>query len=292
MPDFCIIGAAKAGTTALNAMLEKHPRIFMCALKEPHYFSTPEMLARGDDWYRGLYAEARPDQLCGEASTSYARFPLVAGTAERMAAANPDMRLIYILREPVSRTESECLQLYKYLENVLGQDRSRTSLDAFFHEVEDPDHEYYQASVEASIYVKQVEAFEAVFPAENILVLMQSDLRDDPKALVERICAFLGIQQVHETESDIKKNVSADFLAGRRRRQITSQLRRLPFYAVVKSMMTEDMKKRVLKLLSRESPSLGFEFSDELRTKLREGFREPNRRLKDRLGDLPPNWEC
>ena len=45
LPDFFIVGAAKAGTTALNDFLDQHPQIHMCPLKEPHFFSTDVMFA-------------------------------------------------------------------------------------------------------------------------------------------------------------------------------------------------------------------------------------------------------
>ncbi len=140
MPDFCIVGAAKCGTTALNAMLAAQPFIFMNPLKEPHYFSTKVILDKGDDWYRGLYARATPDQFLGEASTSYTRYPLCDETIGRLIAANPGMKLIYMLREPVSRTESECLQLLKFTRHALGEDHTHLPLDDFFRMVEDPGH--------------------------------------------------------------------------------------------------------------------------------------------------------
>ena len=38
MPDFLVIGAPKAGTTALHAALAQHPGLFMSPVKEPKFF--------------------------------------------------------------------------------------------------------------------------------------------------------------------------------------------------------------------------------------------------------------
>jgi len=38
MPDFLVIGAPKAGTTALHAALARHPGLFMSPVKEPKFF--------------------------------------------------------------------------------------------------------------------------------------------------------------------------------------------------------------------------------------------------------------
>src|ERR1700710_2280895 len=81
VPDFFIAGHAKTGTTALYEMLRRHPQIFMPELKEPLYFATdlrmrfqrpaagPLPTELGDSL--SLFLDARPDQLVGEASSSY-----------------------------------------------------------------------------------------------------------------------------------------------------------------------------------------------------------------------------
>ena len=38
LPDFLVIGAPKAGTTALHAALARHPQLYMSPVKEPKYF--------------------------------------------------------------------------------------------------------------------------------------------------------------------------------------------------------------------------------------------------------------
>ena len=38
LPDFFVVGAPKAGTTALHAALARHPQLFMATVKEPKYF--------------------------------------------------------------------------------------------------------------------------------------------------------------------------------------------------------------------------------------------------------------
>ena len=39
-PNLFIVGAAKAGTTALVHYLNQHPIIYFSPIKEPHHFST------------------------------------------------------------------------------------------------------------------------------------------------------------------------------------------------------------------------------------------------------------
>ena len=84
LPDFIIIGAAKAGTTSLYAMLDRHPDIFMPRQKEPEFFARDDLYAQGLDSYAENFAGAEPGQVVGEASTLYSLSPLFGQTAARI----------------------------------------------------------------------------------------------------------------------------------------------------------------------------------------------------------------
>jgi hypothetical protein len=287
MPDFCIIGSAKSGTSALNAMLAVQPFIFMNPLKEPNYFSTPVMLERGDDWYRGLYAEASKDQVLGEASTSYTRYPAVNGTVERMAVANPNMKLIYLVRNPVARTESDCLQILKYANHVLNEDHTHVPLDQFFRQIEQPDHPFYSAVVAASMYVDQVTPFIQQFGAANVLILFQDDIKRRPKQVLTRICTLLDVDPAMLVDTDVRSNVTSEWQAGVSRTRAAARFKKIPFYDALKSFLPSAMKSYILDHTAEE---LKMRFSDGLRDELGETFREPNRRLAALIGDLPSDW--
>ena len=47
IPTFFIVGAPKAGTTSLYALLNAHPQIFMSPEKEPNFFSHEEIDRQG-----------------------------------------------------------------------------------------------------------------------------------------------------------------------------------------------------------------------------------------------------
>ncbi len=290
MPDFCIIGSPKCGTTTLDRYLGAHPGVFVCELKEPHYFSTPEILARGEAWYTGLYAGAAPEQICGEASTSYTRYPIVPGTVERMYDANPDMKLIYILRNPVDRVESEALQTMKYLKNVMGEDFRHMTLDAFLEMIEDPASPYYSAIVETSRYEEQIRAFEARFPPEQILLLTQADLRQEPEAVMQRLHAFLGLAAHTEFAGGGDKNVTADFFTGSAREAATGRLSRLPGYGVLKALVPEAMKKRLIKSLSGPPNPQAQKLSLDMRQRLEHELAASTAAVAARIGQPANTW--
>ena len=86
-PDYMIIGAMKCGTTSLAAQLGTQDGLFMTDPKEPYYFSDDPVFAQGPDWYAGLFADAAPGDLTGEATTHYTKRPDYPDTIARIQAA-------------------------------------------------------------------------------------------------------------------------------------------------------------------------------------------------------------
>ena len=289
-PVFCIIGTAKGGTSSLNAYLDKHPSIFMCPLKEPNYFSTPVMLARGDQWYRGLYADASEAQICGEASTSYTRYPAVTGTAQRMAKANPQMKIIYCVREPVARTESDCLQVLKYVRSVLGQDYTSVSLDEFYQLLCDPTHEFYCAPRETSMYADQLAQYEEYFHKDQIKIVDAAQLSRKTQSVVEDILAFLGLAPSDAIDFAARQNVTADFTDALREERGLDPYRGSPLYALAKTLLPDRVRARLRKRIAKSVDINHLRFSDALRDHLRTEFTEPNARLRHRYDLTLEHW--
>src|SRR5512134_2872554 len=99
--DFIIIGAQKAGTTALFRYLRRHPRIYMPLEKEIPFFSDDVLYARGwEQFARRYYGHAPPDRLWGKATPRYMIHP---DCPSRIRATMPDTRLIALLRDPIER---------------------------------------------------------------------------------------------------------------------------------------------------------------------------------------------
>lgn len=290
MPAFCIIGTAKGGTSSLNAYLDMHPAIFMCPLKEPNYFSTPVMLARGAQWYRGLYADATEAQICGEASTSYTRYPAVTGTAQRMAAANPAMKIIYCVREPVGRVESDCLQVLKYVRGVLGEDYTAMPLDEFYGLLCDPAHDFYCAPRETSLYADQLEQFEQHFPKDRIKVVDAAQLKSDTRAVVEDILAFLGLAPSDAVDFSGRRNVTADFTDALREERGLDPYRGNPLYGLAKTLLPDRVRAALRKRIARDVDIDHLRFSDGLRDRLKAEFTEPNAQLRQRYNLTLEHW--
>ena len=78
----------------------------MSKTKELDFFVEEKMWGRGFDWYRDQFAGADDAVAIGEASPSYTCFPHFGGVPERIASVMPDVRMIYIVRDPIERMRS------------------------------------------------------------------------------------------------------------------------------------------------------------------------------------------
>ena len=110
LPTFFVIGAAKSGTTSLHYYLDQHPDVHMSREKEPNYFSFahrpggPKHVIRDRRAYKALFDSPAP--VRGEASVTYSFWPHPPDVAERIHAAVPDAKFVYVVRDPVERTLS------------------------------------------------------------------------------------------------------------------------------------------------------------------------------------------
>lgn len=296
LPEFIIIGAAKAGTTALNQYLRSYPQLYMCPLKEPHFFSTDLIYERGLEWYRGLYADANPGQLCGEASTSYASCPSTFQTPQRIYDAIPDVKLIYIVREPVARIEAECLQILKYSQYVLQDNSLPRSIDRLLDYFQDENNPLGHHPIRASEYIIHITQYLRFFKRDQLLVLFQSDLRDRPQDVLMQIFEFLGVEPIQlDINEQHNVNATVSFVQGLKAESLTQSLSKFPGYALAKHLLPNSLKSSLRSFaLQRIQDNRVIEpMSNENRQKLTQHFKPFNQSLADFLGcRLPPEFGC
>lgn len=211
IPDFFVIGHEKCGTTALYRILRSHPQIYMPELKEPRYLlrerdadpatAQAATLPRTLDDYLGLFVEARPEQVAGEASPQYIRSPVAA---RRIAELRPDARVIAILREPVSFLRSfhlACLRSGIENERDLGRaldlEERRRRGESIPPGCPAPDRLLYSEHVR---YVEQLRRFEEGLSREQLHVIIYEDLRRDNERVARGALRFLGVDETMPIE--------------------------------------------------------------------------------------------
>ena len=204
LPDFFLIGAPKAGTSALHAALAQHPRLFMSAVKEPKYYMCgdsppPSYKGPGDahskqEWvwqrsrYLDLFDDAPDDAVAGESTPFYL---YNRDARRRIAVDRPDAKLIAVLRDPVDRAYSNWMHLW-----MDGLEPRADIVEAIRREPERIDNGWapfwhYQG---LGMYGRQVQDLFHQFPRERVLLLRYRDLVDDPSGVLDRVFRFLGVE--------------------------------------------------------------------------------------------------
>ena len=228
LPDFIIIGAAKAGTTSLYALLDRHPQIFMPKTKEPEFFARDDRYDAGIDEYGAAFANARDDQIVGEASTIYSLSPFFSETARRMKKHLPHAKLIYVMREPVSRAYSYYVQIIKNYQNSTNDPVVHRSFEEFvlpeawkdaaprdkvFARFDSHLPDVPELCLAGSEYALQIEAYLEHYSRNQILFLKFEDFISNRPAALRKITDFLGVDPLETlifSEAAVTRNVSKD----------------------------------------------------------------------------------
>lgn len=182
LPNFLIIGAMKAGTTSLYRDLGDHPDVFFPADKEPGNLAADEVLgADGRRRYERRFARARPGQRVGDASTDYTKLPDIPGVPERARRTlGPDVRIVYMVREPVSRARS-------HHRHLLARGLATADFEATLAAV--------PGLVGYGCFAEQVAPWMDAFSPEAVLVLRLEDYAADRFAAMTEVAAHLGLDR-------------------------------------------------------------------------------------------------
>lgn len=198
LPNLIVVGAMKSGTSSLHYYLSRHPEIQMSQPKELHYFidsnefdPEPYVLApgetaplRGDgNWHRGeaWYRQHFDPRMAvrGESTVAYS-FPWYLGTPSRIARTIPDVRLIYIVRDPVDRMISHYLAYrqagreHRDIEHVMAASNSQ-----------------YLA---ASRYRTVLDGFLAKFDRSQLMIIRQDLLMTERRKTLAAVFRFLQVE--------------------------------------------------------------------------------------------------
>jgi hypothetical protein len=274
LPNFLVIGAMKAGTSSLWQALRAHPQVFMPAVKEFHYFSNPDRQARGIGWYAAHFAGAGDALAVGEASTNYTKYPRRAGTPANVAALIPDAKLIYVVREPISRIRSH------YLHVAHGYGERRPLCEAVR-----ADPEY----VDISRYRMQIDQYLEHFDRSQLLVITSEALRAERTRTLEEVFGFLGVDVAPAT-SDVPPD---QHVSDQKRvdRSVTKRVRRSRGYEWARRITPAPLK-RVARTVAQRPVATAVDASvpDDLRRELVDTLRDDVSGLRPFLGRSFDGW--
>lgn len=199
MPNFVLVGAAKAGTTSLYHYLRQHPEVYLPdSYKESRFFAS-ELLTDVLHYkqtsiftfedFRALYRGADAYKAIGDFGNAYLLYP--DHVIPKLKQYLGDVKIVMVLRDPVERAFSAyqfaCRNQYeaKSFEYGIKHEESRVPKYGF-----PPDIYYYK---QASLYYENVKKYLSAF--SNVKVVLFEDLRERPEDTLRDLFGFLGVQE-------------------------------------------------------------------------------------------------
>lgn len=221
-PDFTCIGAQKAGTTWLDRNLRRHPRLWLPPVKELQYFSerylpatrrwttrhrvetASRTLARyikktpadewddahiaalcdvasgfaSDEWYGQIFARAPRGKICGEITPDYSTIPEEG--IRHILRLSPSVKIIFLMRDPIERSWSHI--------RMMARTRGVNDLAEIEAMARSPEQ------VRRADYASLIKAWTKLVPEDHFHIAFTDDIAENPRRVLEGVCAFLGIR--------------------------------------------------------------------------------------------------
>lgn len=200
-------GVQKAGTTALYSYLKGHPEVCAPSIKETHFFDNERI-----NWSSPNWSELAQFYGCDGRRTCAVDFTPIylfwPPSLERIQLHNPDVKLIFIFRDPIERAWSqwkmETSRNAEYLpfSSAIRHGRWRLRGIATI----DPAWRVF-SYVERGLYGQQVRRLLTLFERDQILFLSSNELAKSHQYTLEKITAFAGLSSFPPCKS-LHANVS------------------------------------------------------------------------------------
>lgn len=272
--DFIGIGSGKCGSTWLYENLVQHPEIFDGNPKEIHYFGDlyeDQSIA----WYESLF-KGSENKLKGEFSISYMYHPCAA---ERIFKHYPDTKIIAMVRDPIARTYSDFQHFIRK-----GDVAKNYPFSEYIKDDEKLKYGYY------STYL---DPFYALFPKENILVLVLEDMQHDLAACYRKIFEFIGVNDIDFLPDGVaeKRNQGINYRFLKLENILVRSYRfmaRRGLTGFAERLKRSGVAQFVRKMNAKAEPLP--DMDNESRQKLSEFFEEEHRKLAKLLGREGQIW--
>ncbi len=292
MPNFLIVGAQKAGTTALYQYLKQHPDVCMSPIKEPHFFAFEHrdvdfrgprdretlghMVVKDEGAYRQLFADAS-GKVRGEASAMYLYMEEAVGGIQRHV---PDAKLVAVLRSPADRAYSSFLHMVRDgREPIPDFGRALAAEEERIRAGWSPIWHYRRMG----FYYEQISRYREAFGPEKIRVYLYEDLERNPEGVLRDIHEFIGVDPLFVPDVSSRYNVSGVPKSKGLHALHRFLLRPNPVKAALKPFFPKGLRRRMVEgslNTLRNRNLVKPPFPEEIRRGLIEGYTEDVSRLE------------
>lgn len=197
LPDFMIAGAPKSGTTTLNHLLSNHPDVFLNDdekfffnldnfVQHPAFYplnrdgwtyhDIEERMEKYYQWYVEIFEEAPEGTLIGEDSPAYL---FASRVAPRLRRVIPDIKLLFILRDPVDRTYSKYWHEFRNGRAIYTFEKTLL-------------YKPYRVLFRSQ-YEKHLRRYFEIFPEDQIKVIVFERFIAEMQEVFDEVCEYLGL---------------------------------------------------------------------------------------------------
>lgn len=307
MPNFLIVGAAKAGTTSLVHYMQQHPQVYFSPRKEPRFFAFDEgeqlNFSGPNDYltvhnasgnnpginntsvttlakYQALFDNVTQETAIGEASTLY----LYSSTApSRIKRYVPDMKIVIMLRNPVERAYSSYLHLVRDgYETLTFED----GLKAEPSRIEN-NWSHLWHYTRSGFYYGQISRYYQNFNSTQIKIYLDEELRKEPQRVLSDIYAFIGV------ESSVRANFGKTLnKSGVPKNKLIHELLTKDNFVKrsAKRLTPQPLRNRIYKSLKEKNLAKKPEIDPDLRLSLMNTFEEDIERLQTLINRDLSSW--
>jgi len=238
-PSAICIGAQKGGTTALFDYFTNHPGVLRSRIKEINFFNCDANFSRGISFYHSFFPRktlASHNKLTFDITPGY--IVDAERTAKRIFDYNPDMRIIVLLRNPITRAYSAWQMyrklcsgnrewFYKWMERCdpsVHQDffirRPSSFGQNFEKDITDEIDEINRGQIiempilRLGIYHQYLKYYFEYFPQDQIFITSSEDMKKDTKGELLKIEKFVGLEPHTWSQEELRPSFEGKYSDG------------------------------------------------------------------------------
>ena len=266
-PNLLIVGAMKCATTTLYELLAAHIQIYEPEVKEPAFLARRNYSAgKCKELYNQLFANAGSALYRIEGSTGYTMRPRIDHCAERARQIlGPEVRIIYMIREPLGRIQSHYKHLLRSGQINNGFEESCRALPEF---------------ITFSQYFYQIKPWVDLFGQERVYLIDFDDFTRNSQVELAKVQKFLQLKEPFPHHERV-----ANAGAGQQRLpKWVNRIQRTALYKTrVASLLPNKTKRWIKGMLGRKPPKFPVDYSPDLANYVLDQLRDDYSKLRTLL---------
>ena len=284
--NFYCVGAQKAGTTTLYDILNQHPDVFLPETKEAHFFDDDDKYKLGIEWYLNtFFSDYKNQKICGSCNPEYMYFEDVPRRI--FETIGKDVKLIFILRNPVNRAYSHylmskrrCIEELPF-EVALKEEKNRIHKDYY--------NKTHFSYASRGFYSEQIKRYLNYFPKENMMFIrFEDDFIKNRANTIKEILNFLELEEV-DLDVDLKSNVARSSRFKFIQEFIYKQNKMKSFFSI---FVSQKVKNKIRSLVYKAvmKPEKKNELGMGLKNSLMQNYNEDIAKLEQLIGKSLSSW--